>query len=68
MAVNTSLKEPAREIAGRKQRFWIRSGFHPGWQRPYFAEMNLEEKNKFSHRKKATALLDRFFFFFYGKD
>ncbi len=33
-----------------------------------FAEMSLEEKNKFSHRKKATALLADFLKQYYGKD
>lgn len=33
-----------------------------------FAEMTLEEKNKFSHRKKATALLADFLKDYYGKD
>jgi len=33
-----------------------------------FSEMSLEEKNKFSHRKKATALLADFLKQYYGKD
>ena len=33
-----------------------------------FADMSLEEKNKFSHRKKATALLADFLKQYYGKD